>query len=95
MSADPLASSSNSRVFEQFEKLVFMQRDVLSLFADNDKLFRKYSLLLLFEEDEVEELRGYILDEMLYRGLLCTKQKETKTNKHQQWHNVATSSHFV
>ena len=77
MAADPLASSSKSPVLQKFEKLAFIQRDILGGAVDNDNLFMKYSFLLLFNKDEIDELRGYVLDEMLYRGLLA-RQTNTK-----------------
>ena len=42
---------------------------------DNAELFRKYVLLLRFDESEIEELRQYIRDEKPYRGLYNTSEK--------------------
>ena len=59
-----------SKVFQKFENLLFIQREILGSSADDDDdQFRLYALLLHFRDSEIEELRKYVLDEMLYRGM--------------------------
>ena len=56
-----------SQVFYKFDKLTFMQKEKLAEAVD-DMQFTLYAFLLLFDQNEIKELRTYISDEKYFRG---------------------------
>ena len=64
-------------VFYKFCKLSFQQKEILGKMPSIEQ-FTLGAFLLLYEEKDIKELKGYIDDEKPFRGLFTLLQAATK-----------------